>query len=332
MTTVAVIGNHQHPFCSEVYFARGFAENGCAAIPVQIEGAVRDPDDTMSLLQSVDVVTYTRTHSAGRWLDQTWTGRWRALEADGIRTVGMHLDRFWGLEREHLIGDGDAQFTVGTLFTADGGNDDRWIEAGIEHRWMAPAVDRLEAMEPGTWRADLADDIVFAGSSGRRYHGSYPERGELLDHLRRTYGRRFVHYGHDGDRPVVRQQDLNDLYASAAIVVGDSCFANSPDAPADRYWSDRVPETVGRGGFLLHPWVRGLRGFGKADAFGPDELATYNPGDWEDLDAQIGGYLANPGEREGFVERGRARVLRDHTYTARCRTILEAVGLREETP
>ena len=67
--------------------------------------------------------------------------------------------------------------------------------------------------------------------------------------------------------------DINNLYASARVMVGDSCFAG-----ADRYWSDRVPEVLGRGGFLIFPKTPGLEIPG---------LVTYEPGNIDDLIKKI---------------------------------------------
>lgn len=319
---VAVLGNHQHYHCSEARWARAFAALGCDVTPLQIDDAVRDPDLAMRVLRSQTLCAYTRTHSPGRFLDERWTQRWQELERSGVRTVGLHLDKFWGLERERLIAS-DAQFTVGTLFTADGGNDDRWAAASVNHRWLQPGCDADE-MAGGQRRDDLAYDVVFVGS--RQYHNEYPERPALIAHLRDVYGRRFAHFGHGGDRPVVRGQALNDVYASAAVVIGDSCFANSPPHLRVRdYWSERLPEVLGAGAFLIHPWMPGL----SAHYTTGRDYVTHVPGDWDDLDAQIGAYLAAPGERAGIARTGRERVLREHTWRHRMADLLATVGLTE---
>jgi hypothetical protein len=325
VTRVAVIGNHQHHHCSEAQWARAFAEIGCDVTPLQIDDVVQNADTAMRVLRAQDLICYTRTHAPGRFLDERWTARWRELERCGVRTVGLHLDRFFDLEREPLIHEGDAQFTVGTLWTADGGNDERWRAAGVNHRWLMPAVDP-DDVQGGQHQRDLAYDVVFVGSGGT-YHNAYPERLQLIAHLRRTYGRRFAHYGHGGDHPVVRGKALNDVYASAKVVVGDACFANSgPSQRPVNYWSDRVVETIGRGGFLIHPWVRGLDQCLTTGI----HFVTHNPGDWEDLDCQIGAYLASSGERVGIAETGQAHVLKNHTWAHRCADILASVGLAPE--
>lgn len=331
MTRVAVIGNHSVAFTTETYLARAFEENGCDVVRVSQDDAfAMDWSDLANHLitADLDLTVYTRTHNRTA-LPWDYTETWAHLAGAGVTTASFHLDRFWDLEREHLITDDDRDplFTTEHVFTADGGNDDRWSAAQVNHHWLPPAVDRYEAEEMrGTPIHRYNYDVIFVGSSDRTYHQQYPARGELLAHLRETYGSRFAHFGHGGDHPVVRQQDLNDVYASAKIVVGDSCFANDRTGRrSTNYWSDRIPETLGRGGFLLHPFVPGVR-----REYGAS-LATYTPGDWDDLDAQIGAYLANPGDRYGMVEQGRARVLKAHTYTHRAATILQTCGLKVGT-
>lgn len=326
MTNVVLIGNFVVPYTTEAYLARALRENGCRVGEVQQDDAYRlGPDAFVDKVLNdevpTDLVLYTRTHNITA-LRSDWHYVWERLKAAGVITASVHLDRYWDLTREHLIWDPDPLFTVQHVFTADGGNDDRWAAAGINHHWLPPAVDRMEAEEMPGVPAEGVPEIVFTGS-GVGYHYQYPERVALLDHLHTTYGRRFGHYGHGGNRSVVRMQALNDVYATAKVVVGDSCFANGTGnrQANGRYWSDRIPETLGRRGVLLHPWVNGLR-----EEYGAD-VACYAPGDWNELDARIGELLANPGERDRLREVGQARVLGAHTYTHRMRTLLATVGL-----
>ena len=327
MNNVAVIGNHTHSFCSEAQWARAFSALGCQVTPMQIEDVVRDPLAAMAVLRKQDVVTYTRTHAHGRYLDRHWTDRWRTLETSGVRTVGLHLDRFWDLAREQLIHDGDPLFTVGTLWSADGGNDDRWHKIGVNHRWLTPAVDDLALLRGRP--LDLLDGkIVFVGST-IGYHQEYPERAELVAHLADTYRSRFFHYGHGGNMRAVREQQLADIYASSCVIVGDACFANSPPHMRTRnYWSDRVPITLGHGGFLVHPWIPGLARWLDTGR----HYVTHVPGDWDDLDAQIGAYLCAPGERAAIAEQGRAHVLRTSTWRHRMADVLTDLGIETPVP
>lgn len=331
MTTGCFIGNFVVDYTSESHWVRALEENGVTMTPIQVDDAVRSPELVMEIAKARDVCFYTRTHAPNRFLDISWSDRWAELEATGVRTVGIHLDRYFDLEREFLVtGDTpDAQFTMGTVFTADGGSQSRFEAAGVNHRWFRPGVDRVEALVDAPHLPDLTDKIVFTGSGGN-YHGEYAPRGRLLAFLHDRYGSRFVHYGHGGDRPVVRQGDLNAVLQSAAVVIGDSCFANSGGWRTDtrRYVSDRLYETIGRGGFLLFPQLPDM-----IEDFGiehHEHCATYIPGDWPYLGHRIDYYLSDPDRRRMIAERGRAHVLANHTYTHRMADLLAEVGLGVE--
>lgn len=62
------------------------------------------------------------------------------------------------------------------------------------------------------------------------------------------------------------------------------------------------------------------------ELFGPGELATFSSLD--DLKAKIDYYLAHPEERASVADRGRERVLREHTYQARLRALLDFAAER----
>jgi hypothetical protein len=139
------------------------------------------------------------------------------------------------------------------------------------------------------------------------YHPEYPFRGELLAFLKEVYGERFkIFQGYRG-------QALNDLYASIRVVVGDSCFGG-----VDRYWSDRIPETLGRGGFLIHPSTSGLTIPG---------LVTFEPGNLSQLQDRIDYYLDNP-DRRAFLQIAANDWVKDNeTYTNRMTTLLKCMEI-----
>lgn len=91
-----------------------------------------------------------------------------------------------------------------------------------------------------------------------------------------------------------------------------------PDAdgtPCDFYWSDRCPETLGRGGFLIHPFVEGIK-----EAF--PAMPVWNLGNWENLRVLIDLWLDNDLERRARAEENRARVLNTATYEVRMRELV----------
>ena len=64
------------------------------------------------------------------------------------------------------------------------------------------------------------------------------------------------------------------------------------------------------------------------ELFGEDELAVFDS--MEELTEKIGYYKSRPEERKAVAARGRARVLADHTYASRMKTLLEFA--RERIP
>jgi hypothetical protein len=70
--------------------------------------------------------------------------------------------------------------------------------------------------------------------------------------------------------------DLSQLYAVARVAFGDS-------APADYYWSDRVPTTMGRGGVLAYPNTPGLAEQGYTD----ENMILFDRYDFDTLSYKI---------------------------------------------
>jgi hypothetical protein len=260
-----------------------------------------------------DLFIYVHSHGITSPGDFPLVGLFDILRERGIKTASFHLDRFWGLnirdQREDNIGKHPFWKTQ-YVFTADGGNQERFAARGVNHFWLPPAVAE-RGCHWGLPRDEYRCDVAFVGSSG--YHPEYAFRDELFTFLKKTYGRAFKHFGGGSTVGTVRENNLNDVYASAKVVVGDCCFAGEPF-----YWSDRVPETLGRGGFLIHPAVPGLRIPG---------LVTYKPGDLEDLKVKVDHYLIEDDERRALREQA-FRYVRDYeTYTNRVQEMLRVMEL-----
>lgn len=229
-----------------------------------------------------------------------------------VPTVGFHLDRWWGLDRESDVYRSPF-FNVDLLFTADGGHDSQWAEAGVNHVWSPPAVSAQEA-QLGERRPEYATRIGFVGS-WKHYHREWPQRQQLIRWAQRTYGSKFRPWPAAGN-PAIRGKPLQDLYASIDVVLGDSCLTGSPS----NYWSDRIPETLGRGGFLIHPHVDGLE-----EHFPPTTLVTARLGEWRSWKAVVDHYLHNPEDRARMAEAGRKHVLEHHTYEVRLGWVVDRV-------
>lgn len=304
---VCIHGNHSVSFCTEQELAWTFRDLGHKVVETQENETTTEEILEACIKNDVRLWIYVHTHGWVTPGQMDMSVLIQKLQALGIKTVSFHLDRYKGLN----IGDG-RESRVGThpfwhtqhVFTADGGNQEWFRVMGVNHHWLAPGVVKKWCVK-GTSQDELKIDVGFVGARG--YHPEYPFRETLIKFLEDTYGERFRLFSG------YREQALNDLYASIKVVVGDSCFGGS-----DYYWSDRVPETLGRGGFLIHPASKGLTIPG---------LVTYDPGNLSDLADRIDYYLAHGDEREKLRDAAMGWV-RDHdTYTNRAKEILRVVGL-----
>lgn len=310
----AYIGNFSVPFTTENEVARALEGNGH-----QVQRLQENTEEPWRVLTAgtvdADVVLWTRTgwdwpHTPMAWDHEQARDMQRAVLDNmrrlGIPTVGYHLDRWWGLDREGQVHD-EPFFRVDLLCTADGGHEQEWAAAGVNHRWFPPGVSKFEC-EPGNARAMYASDVAFVGSWRPGYHVEWRHRPQLVNFLRATYGKRCRFWPVKG-RPAVRMGELRDLYASVKVVVGDSCLVGD----ATRYWSDRIPETLGRGGFLLHPYVEGI----EEHFTDGKHLRLWPLGDFDELRRLIDHYVTNEAERRAIAEEGRRHVLETATYSVR---------------
>lgn len=316
---ILYIGNYQAPWCTEVHIARELERLGHHVDRFQEPpggGTSRTLDriEHHAARRGTHLVLWTRTWG----LPAEATAMWRRLEARGITTASYHLDLYYGLDRERNV-TADPFWTTGWVFTPDGNPDaGAWFAGqGIAHRYMPPAVvsDECATVMPGRPRAEFDYDVVFVGSYG--YHPEWPWRVELIDQLAATYGPRFRRFGGDTKPGPIRGQDLNDLYATAKVVVGDSCFAHR----GQRYWSDRPYEAWGRGAFMVFPRI--------------DALATqlgiiyphFDAGDFAAVHQAVEQGLDDPQMRTSVQARLTATVADQHTYRHRLAEALTTMGL-----
>jgi len=251
------------------------------------------------------------------WFTTTWREHFAdghaalaELHGRGLPTISHSLDLFVGLEREHFL-DTDPFWRTRYVFTADGGHQEVFAAKGINHHWMPPGVFAPECYlaEPDP---ALVQDVIFVGSRG--YHPEWPYRPQLLDWLAATYGSRFTHYDHASG---MRGHRLNQLYASAKVVVGDSCC---PGFTQTHYTSDRFFETPGRGGFLIAPRIVGID-----HLVDRAHVIFYSFGGFDQLRSLIDHYLINDAERETIRRAGHSHVKQWHTYTRRVEQMINIV-------
>lgn len=305
---VAFLGNFRVDYTSETHHALALESLGHTVTRLQEQASSKDTVLAAGL--AADAFVWVHTHG---WVTPGIESVLELLRAAGVPTLTYHLDLWLGLARQRDMRT-DPYWGLDHFFTVDAGMAS-WLTT---HTPVRGHYLRAGVHEPQCHRASTVNpfDVAFVGS--RRYHSEWPYRPKLIDWLKTTYGDRFRHYGGDG-LGVVRGEQLNQVYADAKVVVGDSLCLNF-DYP--HYWSDRVYETLGRGGFLIHPRVPGMD-----DEFTDGEhLVFYDYGDFDGLRGLIDYFLAaHPGERERIAASGQAHVKANFTYRHRWQKIIETL-------
>lgn len=310
----AYLGNFSVPYSTESHVAASLESLGVDVLRIQ-EGET--PTTEVARLASehkADMFLWTQTYglalTAGSKDDRL--NMLKHLRRVGIPSVGFHLDRWWGLERNTQIFT-EPFFSCDYLFTADGGHDEEWEEAGVNHHWLPPGVFHEEAYD-GVKERHFAADIVFVGSWRHYGHEEWwPHRSKMLNTVRRKYRHRMKLFP---QRQAIRGKELTNLYASCKLAIGDSCAVGNPS----RYWSDRIPETTGRGALLIHPNVEGL------DEVHPF-LPVYTPGDLDEMMDLIEFYLVDDNAREDSRFANASHTREFNTYRNRMEELFKKVGL-----
>lgn len=296
---VAYVGNFRPSWSTENHVAGSLRALGHEVVEFQED---EQPEQLDTLAQRVvdsgaAFMLYTKTWGLDPavCLDQ-----WAKLDAAGVPTVSYHLDLYVGLDREEQL-DREPFWRTRYVFSADGGHDDVFVEHGIDHEWLRPGVFKAECVSGRRDPRAARTRVGFVGSH-RAYHVEWPYRVQLIKWLRATYRSQFGVWPRGGT--ALRGQALNDVYASVPVFVGDSLC---PGFDQPFYWSDRVYETLGRGGFLIHPRIEGME-----DEFVDGEhLRFYTFGDFDELRTLIDYYVAHPHEARAIADQGQAFV-RDH--------------------
>lgn len=312
---IAYIGNFDPEWSTENDVRKAFEHLGHDVVKLQ-ENTVSIQEVRDAALFS-DLLLITGTWDAALPLPDM-LDVFHTCAANNIPTATLHLDTFWGKSRAGRKWWRAPMFHTAYIFTADGDYQEQWKLFGKNHIWLPPAV-RHDATHFGNFREEYACDVAFVGSNGQGYHEDvWPYRKELVDQLRdmcRRNGWSFRNPGGD-DPKIDRGEDMNDFYASAKVTIGDSLCLKKEDS---HYWSDRLPEAWGRGGYLIMPDIMAihLEGF---------KQPCYRWGNFEGLEKMIPAHMTD-GFNKPLREQNQKFVARDHTYVNRVATILKEVGL-----
>lgn len=302
-------GNFSVDYCSEVHHALSIESLGHQVVRLQ----ETDIPTQQVLEQSLNSNGLIWIHSHGFVNKGRPMGEvLEILKNRGVPTIAYHLDLYMGLERWKEYETSPYLNKLQHFFTVDKLMAD-WlnVNTSTKGQYLPAGVLAQEA-----YALDLPKihEVIFTGSMG--YHREWQYRPQLINWLKSTYGAKFKHYGGDG-LGVVRGHDLNRLYSQTKVVVGDTLC---PNFTYPHYFSDRLFEALGRGAFMIFPYIEGVR-----DMFTTDELVTYTYGDFWQLKEKIDYYLTHDEERETIRKAGHARAKREHSYTKRWETILKTI-------
>lgn len=314
LSRIALLGNLRAPNSTENDWKHAFEQLGFTVDTYQeddwIKGRVRvpPPDDDALLL-------WVRTWAAPEDIVKRDLTAWADT---GVPIVGAHLDRWFGLiareDRQNLVYT-DPYFQWLDWWFCSDPSALHWDAANVNFQWMPPAVSTRNPLTADPDPDRYPFDVVFVGNTDpQSYHPEHTHRFAMLDRLRGRYGGRFGELPGAG-RPRIVGADLTTIYRTVPVVIGDSALVG-----LDAYWSDRIPETLGRGGFLAHP----LTHFNGEYEPGV-HLACWRLGDWRHMFYLIDDALAFPDTRQQIVETGQAHVLANHTYKHRAAQIAMTV-------
>jgi hypothetical protein len=236
------------------------------------------------------------------------------LKTLSIPSMTYHLDLWFGLQREKDLESFPVYKMIDHFFTVDKKMAD-WFNnnTAVKGHYIPAGVFGPECMIRDVTKKH---DVIFVGSS--KYHPEWPYRSKLINWLDVTYGNRFEHYGNGGVK-YVRGLDLNKLYWSTKVVVGDTLCI---DFKYPDYWSDRIYETLGRGGFLIHPYIKGLENEFKDK----EHVVFYEYGNFKQLQELIDYYIEHDDEREQIRLAGHKLVKSKYTYKHRWQHILKEIS------
>lgn len=285
---IVIIGKF-HKLYDEEYIAKSFEMIGCEVI--RIPQTMIGIDIILNLFKyKPDVILYAKWDCP---LDVK--NRIEQLQRNGTKTVCWLFDLYFGYTREFQVKN-KSFFKSDYVFTTDGGHQKEFEELGINHKCVRQGIYKDDCyILPFK---EIKYEIVFVGS----YSPIYPERNELMQRL----GVKWIGK-HNSDE--IRGDKLNELYCETRIVVGDSF-------PSPFYWSNRVVETLGRGGFLIHKETEGLK----------DEypyLVTYK--DEKDLLEKIDYYTKHEDDRREIIINNFNWVKDNYTCEKQCQKILDSI-------
>jgi hypothetical protein len=311
MANIAFLGNFRVDYSTEFHHAASLQALGHNVIKLQETKATSE--EILKVALESDLFVWVHTHGWNTPGDLSMARVLKRIKAKNISTMTYHLDLWLGLGRESDLDKDPVYKYIDHFFTVDK-QMAQWLNnnTAVKGHYLQAGVYEDECYIDDT---DENRNVIFVGSKG--YHPEWKYRPYLIQWLKQSFGRHFEHWGGDG-LGVKRGHELNKLYASAKVVVGDTLCINY-NYPY--YWSDRVYETIGRGGFIIHPYIKGM----EEHFEDKKHLVFYEYRNMKQLKELVSYYLTHDEEREAIRKQGHEHVKQNHTYTNRWQTILQSI-------
>ena len=311
MAKITFLGNFRVDYSTESHHVKTLESLGHKVIKLQETEATSE-----IILQNAkksNLFVWVHTHGWDTPGKLTMESVLKFLKDAGVPSMTYHLDLWFGLKRQKDLKSDPVYLYIDHFFTVDN-QMAKWFNENTNvrgHYLPAAVFDQECSYSP----KQPEHEVIFVGS--KNYHAEWQYRPKLINWLENTYRNSFELWGGQG-KGIVRGNSLNKLYAATKVVVGDSLCPkfNYPD-----YWSDRVYETMGRGGFIIHPYISGM----EKHFTDKKHLVFYNFNNFEQLKNLIDYYLAHPEEAETIRKAGFNHVKNNHTYKNRWTHILKEV-------
>lgn len=284
----------------EEIIAEAFEYNGVKVIRMEDSGIKNDDYIEKIKEEKPDLVLFAKIRVMENSLDLI-----NRIKKLGIKTASWTFDLLIGHPPREIIIDKLNWLKCDYVFLTDGGHTKEYKKKGINKITIRQGIPErfnyIAMKDKGEY------DIVFVGT----LNPTYPYRQRMLKFLQDTYKNKFKWYG-KGNSEEIRGDDLNKLYANSKIIIGDSMYS-------DNYWSNRIYEVLGRGGFLITPKVKGLEK--EFDYY--KEMIPYNINDFTGLKEKIDYFLNRTEQREKIAKAGFLKVKNNYLYKHRVKELLE---------
>jgi glycosyltransferase involved in cell wall biosynthesis len=227
----------------------------------------------------------------------------RGIERVGAPTAVFHIDTYVALKRRARW---SAMYDY--VFVFHPGFEDAFRSEGTSATLLPHAAERDLFDQPEVART------FEVGWVGRKSRSIYGTRDRVLAAL----SQRFTM--NDAGR-FYAPEEMAEVYRASKVVVNIS----RDDYPQDA--NMRCFEAMAAGALLITGTPSELTSLGFSEGV---HFAGY--GTAEEIPDLVGRWLANEDERNAVAQRARALVLREHTYDARVRTILDTITTGARAP